>query len=486
MRRLRGQSEFAARDALASTQVRRCRPTRSAIGTVRFAASLVALLVASSVAVGANAATPRAVAAAAIVGQLRLERAVVLENVVVRGTLDFRGVGTVRASFKCQGCRFVGAVHAADVVFSRGVDMRESLFEHGADFSGAAFEGDATFDQSVFARRASFGGAAFRSTAGFRGTRFGGSVDFSGAAFSKEADLSDAEFDGDAEFADARFGGGATYFKARFRSRASFDRVSADGDLDFTFAEFEGPAVFGNATVGGTLSFEDAFFFGVALRRSERHELPIRLDQLRAARLVLAVDAVRDLDARSRRVALKQIEATASVRGDTATANDAEYELHVLAAEGYPRWLRFLDLVFYRGAAGYLLRPVRPLAVLLAAVAAAVVFRRYRRRARPAQIAAVSPMGRSALVGVPTRRPVVKRVVARRVSLATSAADLLGEFWDELATILPRRGAPREYLPLTRRLEILVYRVLFVCFLVALARANQGLRDMIDALTSKP
>jgi hypothetical protein len=347
-------------------------------------------------------------------------------------------------------------------------------------------------DHAIFLGPADFTRSSFDS-AGFRAVQF--RLPASRAVFSQAVFRGDADFSRDVFFGGAGFGGaqflqdaafvGTQFFAGPGHKAASFDNVGAAGDVDFSFASFipfglpnrtlrgERPpliASFFRLVVAGTLSFSNAAFqagFG------------LRMNELSAKNLVLDADETALVDddpgaSTNRRHVLELIESSSKERDDLVTANDADYQLHVLRSRAY-RWpLRLLDLVFYRWIAGYLVRPLRPLLALLALalLLSAVRIVVGRPLAAPDDASAPKPNpGRS-----PRRRGRWRRLGGGFVSH-------VNDFLDTLTLIGPQRwsaagGGQR----LELRLESVVYRVLLACALIGLANSNPTLRQLVDAL----
>jgi hypothetical protein len=162
------------------------------------------------------------------------------------------------------------------------------------------------------------------------------------------------------------------------------------------------------------------------------------------------------------------IEASGKARGDLAAANDAHYALRADRSKDYSTVGRALDYVFYRGIAGYFVRPMRPLLILVALVAAlslaSVVRTRRRRPPDPQPSDAIS-------------RP-------RRVWATTTGrcSDFLTCFLDKLGLVTPQHAESPGSAAVGRRLESFAYRLLVVCAILGLANSNPTLRQMVDTL----
>ena len=458
----------------------------------------------------------------------RLEGGLAASDVVFARTLDLSAWG-IEGTVGLEGASFQGPVLFASAPkpakFDGDVDASLAVFSDLASFEQAVFAGRAGFDLARFRGETSFAAAKFEATPGpaasFRGAVFDSSVVFDQAQFIGSADFTrssfgsagfravflatrasfaKATFRGDADFSQGIFLGRASFPRAQFlqhaafvgtqfsgdpnHQAASFDNVTAAGDVDFSFADFRAPpeaaqageerpliASFFRLVVAGTLSFSDAEF-------PPRYALS--MNKLSARNLVLDVDKTSLVDDDPgdsakplRQHVLELIESSSKVRDELVTANDADYELHVLRSRTYSWPLRMLDLVFYRWIAGYFVRPLRPLltllvlALLLSAVRSVV--------GRPL---AATDGGAAA---EPNPRPPRPRGRWRR--LGSGFVTHVNDFLDTLTLIGPQRwsaagGGQR----LELRLESVVYRVLVACALIGLANSNPTLRQLVDAL----
>jgi Pentapeptide repeats (9 copies) len=448
--------------------------------------------------------------AAKIVADLRHGVSDLRSDVVVPDRLVLSGIDTISAPFRCRGCRFEKGIDASGVTFERTVDLAGARIGEDASFRGttfrgpavfgaetcsAGFAGGADFSLAVFDDLASFDGTSFARAATFDDAQFRGDADFGSACFFRQTLFRQASFAGRASFTQTRFirGGifdgtsfarGASFLAATFSApraqppAASFQDASSGGDLDFTFAQFAivtkkkkhvPPAVrretdqaaFSYLVCTGSASFRDADFapdYGIAM------------DHVHIGDLVLDVAAARQVDEdpgqdANQRTVLDLIESSANDRGDLKVANDAHYRAEILVSNHYHQPWRALDYVFYRGVAGYLVRPLRPILVLLALVLLL------------------------ALVRVAVAGPSVEAHGRHRTGLGsrlrgagTRSRNILVDVFDTIALVGPRGSRAAGELSVGRRFEIFVYRLLVVCALLALANANPTLRQMVDSL----
>lgn len=467
--------------------------------------------------------------AAEILARVQAGRPVVLAHETIVGRLDLARITDVHGVFKCRECRFLGHVDAGDVTFEHTVDVTGSTFSHGADFRGATFHapalfraafgdnpdtegrplvvhGRTDFSLAVFEDIASFSGATFTGTAafgdarfldvsfaraefsamaGFARTSFRGIANFNGTFFDESATFDDADFRARTDFAVSVFGRGATFSGAQFASgasflaaefnapksgeedAASFDSVTSAGNLDFTFTDFKSPArkpqeiaVFDDLVCGKSLVFRTTGF---------PPDDSISMTRLQVTDLVLDVATVRQVapgdNGSDQESVLRTIENSAKTRDELGVANDAHYELRVRASKRYGATLHALDYVFYRGAAGYFVKPFRPL-LLLGAIATLAAMARYLRIRTKPEID--SSRGRLRI---------------RWRAAQVRCADFLTCLLDTFALAAPRWRSTREGdVGLGERVQAILYRLLLVCALLGLANSNPTLRNMVDTL----
>jgi uncharacterized protein YjbI with pentapeptide repeats len=458
----------------------------------------------------------------------RLERGLIASDVVFARTVDLSG-SEIWGPVDLEGATFQGPVlfasAPASVEFRKPVDaslavfgdlasFEQAVFESHVDFGLARFRGDTSFAGATF-KAASFGGAAFDGPVVLDRATFEAAADFTRASFAStdfrrvhfelstaQTDFSEAVFRGDADFSLDVFSGGAKFNYAQFLQHAafvgtefdpgsnpdhmaaSFDNVSAAGDVDFSFATFtasglpdstspgERPppiASFFKLVVAGTLSFSNANFRFPA-------GYTVAMDNLSAKSLVLDVDETPLVDddpgaSTNRQHVLELIESSSKEQNDLVTANDADYQLHVLRSRKYSWPLRVLDLAFYRGIAGYFVRPLRPLLTLLALALLLSAVR----------IVVGRPLGTTDdAAAKPNPGPPQRRGRWRR--LGRGFVVHVNEFLDTLTLIGPQRWNAAGGQRLELRLESVVYRVLVACALIALANSNPTLRQLVDAL----
>lgn len=384
--------------------------------------------------------------------------------------------------------------------FRRDMDFSLAFFEEFASFRRSAFIGTANFEDTRFSdvtfARASFNAEArfaqvsFRGAALFFRTLFGNGARSASPSSADpgrwRATFEDSDFRGRTDFSRAFFYGGATFTRAQLaegalfldtsfstgstEEAAKFQSLASAGDLNFTFASFEHAqrspaglsasfvAVFSELVCARSLVLRDA-----EIGDNER----ITMSRLQVGDLVMDVEDVRHVaNPDDRRAVLQTIEESAKARGDLDIANDAHYALRVLREQSYSPLGRALDYVFYRGIAGYFVRPIRPVLVLVLLVTVAAAIRAGRTRGSHTP---------------PGNRPSPGRRVWAGVRLR--AADFLVHVLNTFSLVGPRwSGGDRGELPLASRLEVLAYRLLLVCALLGLANSNPTLREMVDTL----
>jgi hypothetical protein len=416
------------------------------------------------------------------------DRAIILPHAVFKRGIDLSG-STIKGTLRLGGA-----------LFKEPALFKETQLRGQTDFAFAAFDDLAFFRGSTFDSRANFTSAQFRSVARFGAAAFGSSSSFDEALFADQALFTQTKFVGVARFPDTVFGSasdfrgasflagrggkpgmpGAIFSNANFVGRAEFSNAVLPHEAVFDGARFGSDALFVATTLGAdtpAVSFENTAVGGlIDLRRlNEPDEFngsvqfrnvsadalvfdeirygpsaEIHMDNVGANKVSLTIYDERHLDAASpeERKILHTAEETAKSAGNLRLANDLHYRIQEIARgeEVWPQ--RILDHAFYRGVAGYFVRPFRPLYWLLGLVIFAAVVRAQRWKTRKPG---------------PVRRAWLRFVYALEY------------------TITRRGDVPVEPKPL-RRLELTAYAVLLACFLVALANANATLRDMVDAI----
>lgn len=431
-------------------------------------------------------------------------------NVTFARAVDLSG-STIAGPVHASGAVFNGAVLLAGATFRGDIDLADAQFTDVVDFSGATiagaarfdddrFAGDARFDNidaqgpasfvaAAFSHRASFSGVrtdglaprqpvtgagcgpslatggGFEQRADFRQASFGGDVDlrqmcvvgtagFSQTSFGGVVSAAQARFSGEAIFDGARFDGGASFVDAHFDALTTFARVAAGGRLDFEAASFGGIPVFSHLASTGVVSFVDARFTGKVI-----------FDKVDAKELDLAFADVPRMGA-ARADVLVLIEDGARGRGNIALANQARYNRLALQGTTGPPMHRAADWLFYRVVAGYLVRPLRPLLWLLAAVLVASLVRAIRAASRRGS-RTIAESSESAIHGAFSRYLLnVERTVGVVVAKKASRADNTDQ---PMATV-------RQWV------EWGLYKALLVAFIVGVANSNATLRQMLDAI----
>lgn len=445
-----------------------------------------------------------------------------LVGAVVEGDVDLRAAGTITGPLRCQSCRITGSLNAADVIFDRVVDLRDStvegalelrgtVFRDHAAFGGvrvhdrasvasarflrdgsfrqAHFNGESVFDQMEVEGRAFFQRVTFSDHASFRSATFDAAANFAQCRFLVGANFDDAVFEGPANFflvefedsvsfEDVEFDAGGSFRLVRFRRGAMFDRVNSGESLNFDAAVLQGDVSFTNLTSSGSLSLA-----GILLQRSQLFMEQLSVEDF--AMDVSAISAVRG----PREQILELIESSAKARGDLALANDARYEL--LSLHGKQKsWLaRGLDTVLYRGVAGYLVRPSHPLVAFLvllmasALVRAAPALRDLASAHRP-ELPRRSRSGRTGVVDRSRRDllDVQKGVVAVLGGLAAGLAVAVHRK-PEIEIAEADRDQVRAYfVAALKALEFLAYKLLIILFLLALGNSSATIREVIDTV----
>jgi uncharacterized protein YjbI with pentapeptide repeats len=478
------------------------------------------------------------IAAKTVVASLRAGEGFDRNHVVIAGHLDLSPLRSIRTRFICRHCRFseiratdvvfadtvnlsgsgvgvlvlTGAVftkrvicrqcrfseiRATDAVFADTVDLsgsrvrgtlattgapckrRPSLeagrgagsgFEAKADFSRALFEDVVNFRDADL-NAADFVGTTFRSDALFKATDFE-NAEFDGVVFAREAhfrescfralaDFRDVDFHGPVDFGAASFKGGLYVRDTRYRAKAlfsgvdfhaygaAFEHVTADRGLDFQRSAFSGREIrFTTVDCGDMISLADATFPSY-----------LAATDVVGTGLVADLSQLDRLSRDTRLELLRLVEKGAKAQGDYGLANEAFYERQILRRHEYALPVRVADWIFYQEVAGYLVRPLNPLRILIALallISVARVVRRPRRNQSDRK-------RRKLLLGPPR-----------------FGWNMLEETGATLKDAVPKRfgGTGGERI---HGVELLAYRVLVVCALIALW-ANPTLRQYIQLI----
>lgn len=458
----------------------------------------------------AVAAPPSRVLAATQVRALVRKGPVALQGITIRGTLDLRPLGTVEHRLECRSCRLDGDLVGSGVVFDRAVDLSDSqiagavrmqgahfreplllgstVFEGKVDFSLVKFDDFVSFEEARFSQDADFVYARFGSEAIFTTGTFQAGATFKRAWFMSAADFRQCLFRGDASLAGSEFHGPADFSDARFLRYADLRLVRFDGDAAFAGTEFAGAsselaASFERVTAEGSLNFAFSKFLKVAQlsRMTARQVLladarftqgrSIVMKNFAATDLRMSVGTVlRSVRPNQRRAILRLIETSAKTRGDLGVANDAHYAEEVLASHGYPWPRRSLDFTFYRLIAGYFVRPLRPLTAFLVLVVLFSLARCVRTHQEPEP-------------EVETRSREKAFRLRRRLRVVVHGLSAFGvQCLDTISFVGRLKSRPDVAVGVSTRIELLAYRALVVCVLIGLANSNPTLRQMFDAV----
>lgn len=407
-------------------------------------------------------AAGRAVAAPAPPKLTKIDAAPALAKLLGGMPLDHYEIGgkltlpsTVDAPFECTNCTFDGPVNARDTIFKRTVNLRGSEFMGPVDMRGAEFDKPALFSLgAIFDQRADFSLATFEDTAGFDTTDFSGPAMFQLARFQDTADFGRASVELASVFSGAQFTKAGLFIDTTFGAPTRFDHASGAA-IDFTYATLPDKTDLESVTAG-TLSLHQSVFLA---------STQLNMNNLVVTSLIMDPADTRYVNTEARGQVLDLIQSSAKARNDLGVANDAYYRIRARRGNTWGWFGHAVDVVFYRGVAGYLVVPWRPLFWLLV-LALIVAFWRSRRApvAGPAEYDWIPDEPRQA---APPRRIVPAR-------LYRWGHELL----DTFALIVPRFGGP----PSGRRFETFVYRILLVCVLFGFANSNPTLRQMLDAI----
>lgn len=442
------------------------------------------------------------VASADVVRRIEAGESIDLTNVRLQGDLDLRAIGTVARPLRCHGCHLAGSLKASDVVFERivvfggstfegAVELRGAVFEDRALFDSARFEGDVELDSARFVGDVALSGASFadisaegvkfEGRANFVQARLEGISRFDGAIFAGDANFLLADFLQKAHFEGAVFDGPGSFRAARLHDGGEFNRVASARLLDFDAALLEGDVSLSSITTSGTVSIVGVILIGRPVLLMEQLSIQTLLMD------VATVSHIRGQGAQQR--VLRLIEEGAKRRGSLALANDARYRLLSLQRAN-ATWLpRVVDGVFYRGLAGYLVRPLHPLVAIAALLGAGTIARSVMSR-WPGRRETEADRGRS-----PARAALERREWGQRALLRVEkgVALVLRSFAASVATAVRPKPRPEIGVDQSERVgsyllagvrwaEFLTYKVLLAVLLLALGNSYATVREIIDAV----
>jgi uncharacterized protein YjbI with pentapeptide repeats len=425
-------------------------------------------------------------------------------NVTFARTVDFTGT-TIAGLVDGSGATFNGPVLFNDATFGGDLDLSDANLTDLVDFSGTTFDGGLRFDAAHFRGVAQFDNVDVRGPASYVGASFGARASFSGinqpgvaarqpvtragcgpaiatgGGFEQRADFRQATFAGEADFrqvcvvgpvmfGQASFAGPLLAGQSHLSNDANFDNVRFDGGASFIGAGFGGSSSFSRATAGGRVDFEAAefaavpifsYFDSTAVMSFTDARLPSRVifDHVTAKELDLGFGDIHRLGA-AQTNALKLVEDGARARGNIALANRARYDR--LAIEGSHRVgvHGLVDWLGYRVIAGYMVRPLRPLSWLVAAVVLAALVRtvwghrKTKRRSPGPPLSFAHEIQRGAGIAMS------RKAYSEDEKPATESAWSLAGRW----------------------LEWGLYKALLLATLVGVANSNDTLRQMLDAI----
>jgi hypothetical protein len=337
------------------------------------------------------------------VSDVTFDRLVAFERVVIEGDLDARGArfaGAVLARGQREGeasgirgdanfslARFDEALQLDSTTFGGAVTFESARFAGAVTMSGTDLMAPANFDRIVADESFSMGGPDPFDPTGPNGVAQD-VVTMRNATFEGDLDLGARTFRSGLIATGARVGGRLTLRSATVTGDADLERVTVT-DLDATGLEVTGPpmpcAQRTSSAGSGTLDLSDLRAESITLAQAVVDELVLQgaqvagranvelavlnceasFDGLAADSLTVDLAAVDRAGPAARQSMYKTIVETAKEGGDLELANEATYRRYVDLNSGDAWPKATLDNVFYRGMAGYMVKPLRPLVCLL-------------------------------------------------------------------------------------------------------------------------
>jgi uncharacterized protein YjbI with pentapeptide repeats len=232
----------------------------------------------------------RMVSAEAIRDQMRNGSAVVYDNVVIYGELDFKDPGD-EIGFEKNGLRdqstdvitspicitrskFNGNIVFNNKIFKSIINLDNNIFLGEVHFNGSQFMNDTSFNGSIFKNSAFFLRSHFFNSISLRRILFEGYCGFDRSIFNEKASLKDISFFGDTSFQNTVFKNAVTFddlscksgifsfYNASFMKGAIFRRLRLEGmHTLFNKAMFSDSADFSESTLNNT-DFSKSIFNG--------------------------------------------------------------------------------------------------------------------------------------------------------------------------------------------------------------------------------
>lgn len=498
-------------------------------------------------AAGAAGAQTTEMAASDVVARIVAGDPVELRGALLHGDLTLPRSTRVIAPFRCRECHLTGSFRAPDALFAKGLDLERSVIDGGIDMSRASFDDWAIFDGSRVVGSTLLGGARFAEALSAREARFGGplSLDrarvngpvsfaradfrdkgiFTGTEFGARADFGQSHYAAEARFEDVVFSGSPTFSLGEFASRASFERAEFRAGGNFQFARFADVSL-DRAVAAGRLSFDEAVIDGEASLdgltssgevsldgiRAGRHSLFV--EQLSVERVSMDVDVVPAIRGRAAQLKmLRRLELTAKARGDLSTANDARFHRLSMKGEDKDGLARMVDDA-NRVLAGYLVRPVRPIASFLGLLAAAslvrlgfMTFLGGRKAASDSDVAVdvKQPAGdgsRGAAVEVPANERGRGQITDLLKAVWKFSVFLWKAFWKAVADAFeslsrslsvafrvhagvakPQPGRPWSYpMAVVGWVEFVSYKLMLAVMVLTIGNANATVRELLESV----
>jgi hypothetical protein len=432
------------------------------------------------------------------VADVTFERLVAFERVFIRGDLDARGArfaGAVLARGQREGdepsgiegdanfslARFDEALQLDSTTFGGAVTFESARFAGAVTMSGTDLLGPANFDRIVAAESFSIGGPDPFDPTGPNGVAQD-VVTMQNATFEGDLDLGARSYHSGLIATGARVGGRLTLRSAVVTGNADLERVTVN-DLDATGLEVIGPptpcAQRVSEAGSGTLDLSDLRAESITLAQAVVDELVLQgaqvagranvelalltceasFDGLSADSLTVDLAAVDRAGPAARQSMYKTIVDTAKEAGDLELANEATYRRYVdlNRDDAWPK--ATLDNIFYRGMAGYMVKPLRPLVCLLVLWLAGTVVRFVT---SPRQTAGGPPLTIADSLGVALGE--AGRAIIRPTPKLPQGANLLT--WPSIG----------------RLAEYLASKILLVILVISISNNSTALDKIVEAV----
>jgi uncharacterized protein YjbI with pentapeptide repeats len=211
-----------------------------------------------------------------IISQIKKGKPINIENVEIKGDLDFTKVGYFRETkqnarvfietpISFKNCKFRGQIIGfkeindlaiastftknftfVDCVFYQNINLNSTSINSVSDFSGSQFYGEVHFENSIFDKSSIFNKTIFAKECYFQNARFRSNLDFSESIFNHNANFQGTDFYD------------LVLFRlAEFRESVDFSLCTYFKNASYNFCSIKNKGLFNNCRFEARLEFEN-------------------------------------------------------------------------------------------------------------------------------------------------------------------------------------------------------------------------------------